>query len=408
MELTPTMIEQLKKDLGDNPTVEKLLGKGGAIKNLLKSLLETMYEAEMTDHLGYDKHSPVGNNSGNSRNGTSPKTLKSEFGQLKVEVPRDRNGEYKPVLIKKYKKDIGLIEEKIISMYARGMTTRDIQSHVQEIYELDISPSMISKITDKVLDKVKQWQGRQLEKVYPIAFFDAIHFKVNSEGRVISKAAYTCLAIDVDGRKDLLGIWIGESEAAHFWLGIFDELKARGVNDILISCVDGLIGFPEAINTVFPKAEIQLCIIHAIRNILKRVGSRDRRLFMADLKYVYKADTLENAELALDKLEEKWGKKYSSAIKIWRSQWGNLSNYFAYPEELRKVIYTTNAVEALHRQFRKVTKAKSLFPTDDSLRKILFLSYKNISERWNVSICKWQVIMNHLNIIFKDRLDVYF
>lgn len=408
MELTSTMIEKLKKDLGDTNSVEGLMGKGGAIKNLLKTLLETMYEAELTDHLGYDKHSPLGNNTGNSRNGSSKKTLKSDVGEINVRVPRDRNGDYQPALIKKYEKNIGPIEEKVISMYARGMSTRDIQAHVEEIYGLEISPSMVSNITDKVLETVKEWQNRPLEKIYPIMFFDAIHFKVRSEGKVISKAAYTCLAIDLEGHKDMLGIWIGESEGAHFWLSVFTELSNRGVQDILITCVDGLKGFPDAINSVFPRAVTQLCVIHAIRNIIRRISARDRPAFMKDLQLVYKAPTLEAAELQIDNLDRKWGKKYSSAIKIWREHWVNISHYLSYPEELRKIIYTTNPVEALHRQFRKVTKTKSLFPNDESLRKILYLSYKNIAEKWKGSVSKWQVILNQLNIIFNDRLKEYY
>jgi len=408
MELSPSMIDKLKKDLKETNSVEKLMGKNGAIKNLLKTLLESMYEAEITEHLGYTKHSPQGNNTGNSRNGSSPKSLKSDFGEIQVKVPRDRNGDYEPILIKKYEKNIGPIEDKVISMYARGMSTRDIQSHIEEIYAIELSPSMVSNITDKVLEIVKQWQNRPLESIYPIVFFDAVHFKVRSEGKVINKAAYTCLAIDLEGHKDLLGMWIGESEGARFWLSVCDDLSKRGVRDILIACVDGLNGFPEAINSVFPKAVTQLCVIHAIRNIINRVSVRERGEFMKDLKLVYKARTLEEAELEMDKLENKWGAKYSSAIKIWRDNWVNLSHYLSYPEEIRKVIYTTNAVEALHRQFRKVTKTKSLFPNDESLRKILFLSYQNISKKWKGSISKWQVILNYLNIIFKERLIDYY
>lgn len=408
MELTSSMIDKLKKDLEETDSVERLMGKNGAIKNLLKTLLESMYEAEITEHLGYTKHSPQGNNTGNSRNGSSPKSLKSDYGEIQVKVPRDRNGDYEPILIKKYEKNIGPIEDKVISMYARGMSTRDIQSHIEEIYAIELSPSMVSNITDKVLETVKEWQNRPLESIYPIVFFDAVHFKVRSEGKVINKAAYTCLAIDLEGHKDLLGMWIGESEGARFWLSVCDDLSKRGVRDILITCVDGLSGFPEAINSVFPKAVTQLCVIHAIRNIINRISVRERGEFMKDLKLVYKARTLEEAELEMDKLENKWGAKYSSAIKIWRDNWVNLSHYLSYPEEIRRIIYTTNAVEALHRQFRKVTKTKSLFPNDESLRKILFLSYKNIAQKWKGSISKWQVILNYLNIIFKERLIDYY
>jgi putative transposase len=409
MELTATMIKKLQKDLEGTKSVEQLMGKQGAIKNLLKTLLEAMYQGEMDNHLGYAKHSSLGDNSGNSRNGSSKKTLNSDYGEITVNVPRDRNGEFDPLLIKKYEKNVGPIEERVISMYARGMSTRDIQQHIEEIYALELSPSMISNITDKVLETVKEWQNRPLENLYPIVFLDAIHFNVRSEGKVIKKAAYTCLGIGLNGIKEVLGIWIGQSEGAHLWLSVLTDLKTRGVKDILIACVDGLPGFPEAINTVFPMTIIQPCVIHAIRNLLKRISVRERLTFMRDLKPVYRAPTLEAAELAMEHLELKWSGKYSSALKIWRNNWPALSQYFSYPEEIRRTIYTTNAVEALHRQFRKVTKTKSVFPSDDALRKILFLSIRNISEKWQKgAIAKWQVIMNQLNIIFKDRLNGYY
>jgi transposase-like protein len=350
----------------------------------------------------------VGNNSGNSRNGNSTKTLKNDQGEIEIKVPRDRNGQFDPILIKKYERTIGPIEDKIISMYAKGMSTGDIQSHVEDIYGIEISPTMVSNITDKIMDTVKQWQNRPLEKLYPIVFFDAIHYKVRDDGKVLTKAAYTCLAIDLEGRKDLLGLWVGQSEGAHFWLNIMTELKNRGVEDILIACVDGLKDFPETINTVFPKTAVQLCIIHMVRNTLKRISFHERELFMGYLKKLYTAPTEEAALMEMDNLEANWGKRYPSAIKLWRDNWYNAMTFLKYPKELRKIIYTTNAVEALHRQFRKITKAKSLFPNDESLRKILYLAYMGSAKKWTIALAKWQVAFNHLTIIFKDRFNENF
>jgi len=408
MELTEENIEQLKQDFKTAKTYNDLMGKDGAIKKLLKLSIENMLDAELTEHLGYPKHSPVGNNSGNSRNGNSTKRLKNDHGEIEIKVPRDRNGEFDPILIKKYARTIGPIEDKIISMYAKGMSTRDIQSHVEDIYGIEISPTMVSNITDKILDTVKQWQNRPLEKLYPIVFFDAIHYKVRDDGKVLTKAAYTCLAIDLQGRKDLLGLWIGQSEAAHFWLNIMTELKNRGLEDILIACVDGLKGFPETINMVFPKTAVQLCIIHMVRNTLKRISYYERELFMGSLKKLYNAPTEEAAMMEMDNIEANWGKKYPGAIKLWRDNWSNAMTFMTYPKELRKVIYTTNAVEALHRQFRKITKAKSLFPNDESLRKILYLAYMGTAKKWTIAMHKWQVALNHLTIIFEDRFNENF
>jgi putative transposase len=395
MELTEEMMEQLKEDLKKARTYQDLMDEDGAIKKLIKASLEGMLEAELTDHLGYDKYSPEGKNSGNSRNGKSRKTLRNDNGEIDLVVPRDRNGSFDPIIVKKYERTLGPIEDKIISMYAKGMTTRDIQSHVQELYGLEISPTLVSQITDKVIDLAKEWHNRPLEAVYPIVFFDAIHYKVHDEGKIASKAAYTALAVDITGKKDLLGLWVSEAEGANFWLTVMTELKNRGVQDILIACIDGLKGFPEAINTVFPKTEIQLCIIHLIRNTLKFIAYKDQKAFMK-----------EAAQLALDKLEEVWGKKYSPSIKIWRRHWVHLSTFFKYPDEIRKIIYTTNAVEALHRQFRKVTKSKSIFPTDDALKKMLFLAYRDISKKWRtMPIQNWGIVLSHLSIIFADRLN---
>jgi len=291
-------------------------------------------------------------------------------------------------------------------MYAKGMTVRDIQAHIHEIYGMDISPTLVSNITDKIIDLAKEWHNRPLEKIYPIVYFDAIHYKVTDNGKVINKAAYTCLSLDLEGKKDLLGLWVSEAEGANFWLTVLTELRNRGVQDVLIACVDGLKGFPEAINTVFPKTEIQLCIIHLIRNTLKYIASKDQKLFMQNLKTVYTAPTEEAALLALDKLEETWNKKYSLALKTWRNNWKETSTFFKYPDEIRRMIYTTNSVEALHRQFRKVTKSKSIFPNDDALKKMLYLAYRDLSKKWTMPVQNWAIVLSHLSLIFEERLNV--
>jgi len=408
MELTPEMIEQLKADLSKAKTYDDLMGSQGAIKKLIKSSLEAMLESELTEHLGYEKHSSLGKNTGNSRNGKTSKTLRNDNGQIEISVPRDRNGLFDPMIIGKYEKTIGPIEDKIISMYAKGMTTRDIQTHITELYGLDISPTLVSNITDKIVDLAVRWQNRPLEKAYPILFLDAIHYKTRDDSRrVSSKAAYTCLAVDMEGKKDLLGLWVGESEGANFWLSVLTELKNRGVEELFVVCVDGLKGFPEAINAVFPKAEIQLCIIHQIRNTLKYIASKDQKKFMQELKDVYKAPTEEAALASLKQLEQNWAGKYSLAVKSWQNNWDNLSTFFKYPQEIRTIIYTTNAVEALHRQFRKVTKNRSLFPSEDALKKMLFLAYRDLSKKWTMPIQNWAIVLSNFSIYFEDRFNKF-
>jgi len=407
MKLTPKMIKQLEQDLSHAKTYEDLMGKNGAIKKLIKSSMENLLETELTEHLGYDKNSPEGNNSGNNRNGKTYKTIKTDEGQIELTIPRDRNATFDPIIVKKYEKTLGPIEDKIISMYSKGMTTRDIQSHVEELYGLEVSPTTISNITDSIVVHAKEWQNRPLAEVYPIVFFDAIHYKVREEGKVVSKAAYTCLALDLEGKKDMLGIWVGESEGANYWLGIMTELRNRGVQDILIAAVDGLKGFPDAIESVFPGCEVQQCIIHQIRNTIKYVGSKNQKEFMKDLKLVYQAPTEEAGILALDKLDQKWGEKYPYPIKSWKNNWNNLAVFFKYPAEIRKMIYTTNAVENLHRQFRKVTKNRALFPNDDSLIKMLYLAYRDIAKKWTMPVNNWAFIFSQLSIRFEERLKPF-
>lgn len=405
MDLTPEVLEKLKQDLSKAKTIEDLLGKQGAIKNLMKSAIETMLQAEMTEHLGYNKNSVAGNNSGNSRNGSSKKTLKSSQGEIEIQIPRDRNGQYDPIVVAKHRRNLGELENKVISMYAKGMTTRDIQDHIEEIYGVELSPTSISNITDAVFTAAKEWQERPLDKIYPIIFLDAIYFKSRDEGIVKNKAAYSVLAYDLQGEKDFLGIWIGESESSKFWMNVLTELRNRGVKDIIFACVDGLTGFADAINAIFPKTIVQQCVIHQIRNSLKYIIWKDQREFLKGLKCVYTASTEALALSALDDLSDKWGTKYKVVINSWRNNWSNLANYFNYTQEIRTIIYTTNAVEALHRQFRKVTKAKSVFPNNEAIIKVLFLAFRDIEKKWTHPIPNWGVIYANISLIFNDRIQ---
>jgi len=393
-------IKELARECSTVDEVHELL------KNLFKDMLQEIFEAEMEAHLGYKKHSVEGNNSGNSRNGYSkPKTIQTRFGQIPLSIPRDRNGEFEPKIIKKYETTSNQLEDQIIAMYAKGMTTRDIEEHMKAIYGIEVSPSMVSKITDKVLPLIQEWHSRPLDRVYPIVFLDAIHFKVRKENRIVNKAAYSVLGINVEGYKDILGIWIGENESASFWLGICNDLKNRGVEDILIACKDGLSGFSEAINSVFPKTEIQLCIIHQIRNSLKYVTYKERKEFMADLKKVYQALTIEEAELAFDVFKEKWGKRHPIIIRSWENNWDELTVYFKYPYEIRRIIYTTNTIEGYHRQLRKVTKVKTSYPTDESVKKIIYLATMEVAKKWNIPLRDWKQCISQFAIYFKERLE---
>lgn len=392
-------IRELAKDCRTVDDVHEML------KNLFRDTLQGILEAELEEHLGYKKHSIEGNNSGNSRNGYSKKTIQTKFGKTDVDIPRDRNGEFEPRIIGKYEKTCNQIEDQIIAMYAKGMSTRDIEDHMRDIYGIDISPTMVSKITDKILPMIAEWQSRPLDRVYPIIFLDAIHFKVRKENRIVNKAAYSVLGINMSGQKDILGIWIGENESASFWLGVCNDLKNRGVEDILIACKDGLSGFSEAINTVFPQTEIQLCVIHQIRNSLKYVPHKEQKELMADLKQVYQALTMEEAELAFEIFKEKWSKKHPIIIRSWENNWLELTAYFKYPYEIRKIIYTTNVIEGYHRQLRKVTKTKTAYPTDDALKKIIYLATVEASKKWTMPIKEWKKCISQFAIHFGDRLQ---
>jgi transposase-like protein len=374
------------------------------IRDLFKETLQQIFEAEIDDHLGYSKHSVVGNNSGNSRNGYFKKTIKTKFGETELKVPRDRKGAYEPQIIKKYETSINGLEDQIIALYSKGMSTRDIENHMKDIYGVSVSPAMVSKVTDKILPMVYEWQSRLLEPVYPIVFLDAIHFKVKHENRIISKAAYTVLGVNTEGIKDILGIWIGENESASFWLNVCQELKSRGVQDILIVCKDGLSGFSEAINATFPQADIQSCVIHQLRNTMKYVPNKFRKEVMDDLKKVYKAFTIEQAESFFEEFKEKWGTKYPSLVKSWETNWLELTTYFSYPVEIRKLIYTTNTIEAFHRQLRKVTKTKTAYPTDNALRKIVYLATVGVTDKWTIPIPGWLECRQQFEIMFEGRL----
>ena len=375
------------------------------LKELFKDTLQAIFEAEIEDHLGYKKHSSEGDNSGNSRNGYHQKTIKTRFGEAEIDIPRDRNGEYEPQIVRKYEKTSNQLEEQIIAMYAKGMSTRDIEEHMRDIYGIDVSASMVSKITDKMVPIITEWQSRPLERIYPIVYLDAIYFKVRKENRIINKAAYSVLGITISGQKEILGIWIGENESASFWLGVCNDLKNRGVEDIIIACKDGLSGFSEAINTVFPKTEIQLCIIHQIRNSLKYISFKQQKEVMVDLKRIYQALTLEEAELAFKEFKEKWNTKYPIIVRSWENNWLELTAYFKYPPEIRKIIYTTNTIEGYHRQLRKVTKTKTTYPNDEALVKIIYLATMDISRKWTLSIRDWKSCLSQFAIYFSDRIQ---
>ena len=375
-------------------------------KLMVGEMLENGLEGELDDELGYTKYDYRNKDGENSRNGYSKKTLKTSFGETEIKVPRDRDGEFEPQLVKKNQTTLtGDIEEKILSMYAKGMTTSDIEAHIQDIYGLECSDSTISRITDKILPVVREWQSRPLEEIYAVVFMDAIHFHVRSEGQIVKKAVYIAIGINMNGLKEVLGMWVGENESAKFWLSVMNGLKNRGLQDILIACVDGLTGFPAAIEAVYPKTEIQQCVIHQIRNTTRFVSYKDIKALMADLKKVYAAIDEQTALAELENFDEKWGNKYPKIAISWRDNWANLSTYFKYPQEVRTLIYTTNAIEGFNRQLRKVTKNKGVFPTYDSLLKMLYLAMMDITKKWTGKRCEWGQIHSQLEIFFADRLS---
>ncbi|MCR8744163.1 IS256 family transposase [Romboutsia lituseburensis] len=374
------------------------------LKDLFAGTIQEMLEAELDDHLGYDRYDNKNKSIANSRNGYRQKKVKSDFGEVQISIPRDRNGDFEPRVVRNYENDISGIEDQIIGMYSKGMSTRDISSHLKCIYGIDVSHTLVSKITDRVLPLAQEWQNRALDTIYPIVFMDAIHYKVRSEGRIINKAAYIAIGINLEGVKDVLGIWVGENESSKYWLKVLTDIKNRGVKDILIASVDGLVGFKDAIQAVFPSTEVQRCIVHQIRNTLNYVSYKHRKEFARDLKLVYTASTEDVALNELTLVEQKWDKQYAIALRSWRNNWDELSTYFKYPQEIRTLIYTTNSMESYNRLLRKVTKSKSVFPSDDALHKSLYLATMDISEKWTQKIRSWTQILAHLSIYFEDRI----
>lgn len=383
---------------------EDLIGEGGLLAQLTKRLLERAMSAEMTEHVGYEKHEAAGRNSGNSRNGKTAKTIKGTFGTLPIEVPRDRNGTFEPKIIGKHQTRFTGFDDKIISLYARGLSTREIKQHLEEIYQVEVSPGLISSVTDEVIDEAKAWQDRPLESFYPIVYMDALQFKVRDTGVVRNKAIYLAIGVNMDGMKEVLGLWIAQTEGAKFWLQVVTELKNRGLEDILIACVDGLKGFPEAIETVYPRTEVQLCIVHMVRHSLNFVGWKQRKEVAADLRKIYTAATESEAETRLAEFAEKWDDKFPMISKSWRSNWARVIPFFAHPPEIRRVIYTTNAIESLNMSLRKVTKARSSFPNDEAVLKLLYLALRNIAKKWTMPIQNWKAALNRFAIIYEDRM----
>jgi len=382
---------------------EDLIGENGLLKQLTKALVERALNAELTHHLGYEKNQPEGRGSGNSRNGKSRKRLKGDFGEVDIEVPRDRQGEFEPKIVGKHQRRFTGFDDKIVSMYARGMSTREIQGHLLEIYNVEVSASLISEVTDAVVEEVRQWQSRPLEPLYAIVYFDALFVKMRHEGRIENRAVYVAIGIRMDGTREVLGLWTSNTEGAKFWLTVLTELRNRGLRDILIACIDGLKGFPEAIEAVYPQTQVQLCIVHLVRNSLNYVGWRERKEVAADLKEVYGAPTAEAAAEELNRFGEKWGKQYATITALWQRNWERVIPFFVFPTEVRKIIYTTNTVEALNRSFRKIIKSRGAFPSEDAAIKLLYLAMRNAVAKWR-SVQDWKVALNQFTLLWEDRI----
>ena len=387
-------------------TQEELFGAEGLAKKLTARLLNKALEAEMDTHLGYKKHSKDGDGSGNSRNGYSEKTVITGDGEAQIQVPRDRNSTFEPEIVKKHERRLPLFNDQIISLYSRGMTTRDIQSHLKEIYDVDVSAELISNVTDAVHEDVRAWRTRPLESMYPIVYLDAVRVNSRESGKNVNKALYIALAITMEGHKEVLGFYISENEGAKFWMGVLTDLKNRGVQDILIACMDGLTGFPDAVRAVFPHTRIQLCIVHMVRNSTKYVSYKDLKAVCRDLKRIYSAPSEEEALLALDDFGKAWDSKYPMIRRSWESHWNDLNEFFQYPDEIRRVIYTTNAIESLNYSLRKVTRNRSAFPDDDSVYKIMYLAIGKASQKWTQPIRNWGLAINQFSIVFGDRVKL--
>lgn len=399
-------MEELIDELIMGKTPEEINGEEGLLAQLTKSLMERALQGEMTYHLGYAKHDPVGNKSGNSRNGTSKKTVKGNFGEITIEVPRDRNGEFEPKIIEKNQIRFTGFDDKILSMYARGMTTRDISEHIKDIYKVDVSHDLISEVTNSIIKDVQEWQNRPLDTIYPIVFLDAIRLPIRDGGHVIKKALYLAIGVNMAGIKEVLGIWIEQNEGAKFWLQIMTEIKNRGVNDILIAVVDGLKGLPDAIEAVYPNTQVQLCIVHQIRNSTKYVSYKDRKAISSDLKSIYTAVNETSAKEALETFAAKWDKMYPMISKSWRQNWNHLTMFLAFPEDIRKAIYTTNAIESINNGLKKVTKTRASFPNDMAAVKLVYLALQNLVKKWTMPIKNWGPALHQFAIVFEGRVQL--
>jgi len=404
------MARQKKEKSVSDALIDDLLKQGrtpedinALLKQLTKAVVERAMQAEMNEHLGYEKHDPAGAGSGNSRNGVTRKTLKGDFGEVEIATPRDRNGEFEPQLVRKNQTRWTGFDDKILSMYARGMTTREIQGHLEEMYQVEVSPNLISEVTEGIVEQARAWQNRPLEPFYAIVFLDALYVKMRHEGRVENRAVYVAIGIDPDGRKDVLGLWTSASEGAKFWLNVLTELRNRGVKDIYLVCVDGLKGFPQAIETAFPKAQVQLCIVHMVRTSLNYVTWKDRKAAVKDLKPVYRAATAAEAERQLEEFEAKWP-KYPAIAKLWRENWERVIPFFCFPEEVRKIVYTTNAVESLHMSLRKIIKTRGSFPTEEAAMKLLYLALRNVVKKWE-TVQHWKQMLNYLETMCGERIS---
>jgi len=385
-------------------TQDELFGEGGLVKALTARILNKALEAEMDTHLGYRKHSSSGDLSGNNRNGYSSKKVLTQDQETEISIPRDRNGSFEPVIVPKHEKRLPIFNEQIIALYSSGMTVRDIQAHLQEIYGVEVSPELVSRVTDSILVEVREWRNRPLSPVYPVVYLDALRVNSRESGKNQNKSLYIALGINMQGRKDVLGFYLSESEGAKFWMSVLTDLKNRGVNDIFIACMDGLTGFPDAVRAVFPQTKVQLCIVHMVRNSTKFVSYKDLKAVCRDLKKIYTASSEEEALLSLDDFGKAWNSKYSMIHKSWDTHWDDLSEFFSYPEEIRKVVYTTNAIESLNFSLRKVTKNRAAFPTDDSIYKIMYLAINKASKKWTMPIRNWGVALNQFSIMFGERV----
>jgi len=399
MEMDKGLIDKL---LADYEKPEDLIGENGLLKQLTKALVERALQAELTTHLGYEKHDPEGHNSGNSRNGSSSKRLKGEFGTVEIEVPRDRQASFDPKLVPKGQTRFAGFDDKILSLYARGMTTREIQGHLEEMYQVEVSPTLISNVTDAVIEEVKAWQTRPLDAIYPIAYLDALVVKMRTEGRVENRAVYVAIGINLEGQKEVLGLWTSANEGAKFWLQVLTELQNRGLKDIFIACVDGLKGFPQAIETVYPKTTVQLCIVHLVRASLNYVNWKERKRVAQELKTIYRAATLEEAERQLAAFATQWDKRYPSISALWRRNWQGVIPFFQFPPEIRKIVYTTNAIESLNMSLRKAIKTRGAFPSEDAALKVMYLALKNLARKWN-AVQGWKEALNRFGILWDAR-----